>query len=69
MWLSHVWYRWAFDRGLLDAGLQRVFVDPFLSMFRLFDRWERKWTDTLSGGESRESDRVSAHIDSLEDLA
>lgn len=67
--LRRIWYRIAFERGFLDSLLYRWIVVPIVGMFRLFDRWERAWTDFLSGGQSRESDKVKAHIDSLEDLA
>lgn len=64
-----IWYRVSFERGFLDSLLQSLIVLPVVNTFRMFDRWERAWTDLLSGGQSRESDKVKAHIDSLEDLA
>ncbi|WP_233216526.1 proton-conducting transporter membrane subunit [Blastopirellula marina] len=66
---STMLYRFAFERGFLDALLNRGVVDPFMSIFRLFDSLERRWTNFLSGGESRESDRLSPYGDSLEDVA
>jgi len=51
-------YRFALERGYLDALLNGYVVEPFLRMFRWCDRLERRWTDGLSGGKSRESDRV-----------
>jgi NAD(P)H-quinone oxidoreductase subunit 5 len=54
LWL----YRLGLERGSLDAMLDDYVVRPLLGMFRLFDRWERRWTDFLAGGESRDSDRV-----------
>lgn len=42
-------YRFAFDRGNLDAMLDDFFVRPFVSVFRWSDRMERRWTTWLSG--------------------
>lgn len=65
LWL----YRFALERGFLDAFLNVWIVDPFLFAFRSFDSLERRWTSLLSGGESRESDRLAPYEDSLEDVA
>jgi NAD(P)H-quinone oxidoreductase subunit 5 len=65
LWL----YRFAAQRGNLDAVLDDWIVRPFQKTFRVFDSLERRWTDFLSGGMSRESDRVSPYDDSLEDVA
>ncbi len=65
LWL----YRFAAQRGNLDAVLNDWIVRPFQKLFRLFDSAERRWTDLLSGEMSRESDRVSPYDDSLEDVA
>ncbi|MBL8827039.1 MAG: oxidoreductase [Planctomycetaceae bacterium] len=54
----HWLYRLAAERGYLDAILLNVFVAPFLKVFRICDGLERRWTDLLSGGPSRDSDRV-----------
>jgi NAD(P)H-quinone oxidoreductase subunit 5 len=56
------------ERGFLDAILNAYFVNPFVAVFRWCDRMERRWTDLLSGGESRESDQVRPHTTSLEDF-
>ncbi|QDU73706.1 NADH-quinone oxidoreductase subunit 12 [Bremerella volcania] len=65
-----IWlYRFALERGYLDAFLNRWIVDPFVTAFRSFDVLERRWTSFLSGGESRESDRLTPYGDSLEDVA
>jgi hypothetical protein len=37
-------------------------VRPFVLVFRICDGLERRWTDFLSGTESRESDRVPAAV-------
>ncbi len=62
-------YRFAMHRGHLDALLDECIVRPFTSLFRLFDSFERRWTNLLSGGESRASDHLSPYSDSLEDVA
>jgi len=64
LWL----YRFALHRGYLDAFLDDWIVRPFLRIFGLFDSFERRWTDFLSGGASRESDRLSPYSDGLEDV-
>ena len=65
-----IWlYRFALERGYLDAFLNRWIVDPFMTAFRRFDMLERRWTSFLSRGESRESDRLAPYGDSLEDVA
>jgi NADH-quinone oxidoreductase subunit L len=51
-------YRLALERGYLDAFLNDVVARPFLRIFSFFDRCERKLTDAISGGPSRESDRL-----------
>ncbi len=43
-------YRLAFERGQLDDCLDRFIAQPFLGIFRRCDRYERWWTDRLSGG-------------------
>jgi len=42
-------YRFAFDRGNLDAILDECFVHPFVAVFEWSDRMERRWTTWLSG--------------------
>ena len=51
-------YRVGFHRGQLDEALDRFLVRPFIGVFRWCDRMERRWTNFLTGTESRESDRV-----------
>ncbi len=62
-------YRFALHRGYLDATLDDWIVRPFTLAFRWCDAMERRWTNLLSGGPSRESDRLSPYGDSLEDVA
>ncbi len=60
-------YRFALERGYLDGFLNELIVRPFIGVFRWSDAMERRWTNLLSGGESRESDRVASYGDSLEE--
>lgn len=48
----------AFERGFLDSCLDELVVNPTRAVFGWCDGMERRWTDWLSGGQSRESDRV-----------
>ena len=49
---AHVWlYRWALERGYLDAWLTDYIARPVLSIFKQCDHLEHRWTDWLSGGE------------------
>lgn len=61
-WLSaglRVWfYRFALERGYLDDSLMTLLAKPFLAVFRGCDRLERRWTDFLAGGPSRETEQV-----------
>jgi len=61
-------YRFGLERGYLDLFLNRFIADPFLKFFSTCDALERKWTDWLSGEESRESDHVTPAGQALEDL-
>jgi NADH-quinone oxidoreductase subunit L len=62
------WFRFAFERGYLDAVLDLYLVGPFKRVFQWCDRSERGWTDWLSGGHSRVSDDVEVHSEIVEDL-
>lgn len=61
-------YRFASERGFLDAILDSYIVAPFIAIFRRCDSWERRWTDWLSGGEARQSDEVDSQDNSLEEF-
>lgn len=52
-------YRFGFERGGFDSWLDRVFVQPFLAVFRWCDRMERRWTNLLAGTKSHELNRAS----------
>jgi NAD(P)H-quinone oxidoreductase subunit 5 len=60
-------YRFALERGYLDAILNVCVVRPFVRVFQLCDALERKWTNALSGTRSRESDEVPLPRDHIED--
>ncbi|HZL87597.1 MAG TPA: proton-conducting transporter membrane subunit [Pirellulaceae bacterium] len=61
-------YRFAFERGYLDVWLSDYIARPFLLVFQWCDGLERKWTDFLSRGQSRESDRLSPSA-TMDDLS
>ena len=66
----HGWlYRFAIERGCLDSLLVKFFVAPFVRAFRWCDAMERRWTDFLAGGSSRESDLVKPHFGSIEEFS
>jgi NADH-quinone oxidoreductase subunit L len=62
-------FRWALHRGHFDAWLTDYIARPVLRLFQNCDALERRWTDFLAGGASRESDRLGPAAGSLEDLA
>jgi NAD(P)H-quinone oxidoreductase subunit 5 len=62
-------YRLALEQGYLDTILTTYVVRPFVGALRWCDRLERRWTDFLSGGESRESDRVRPHSQAIEEFS
>jgi NAD(P)H-quinone oxidoreductase subunit 5 len=62
-------YRLALEQGYLDTILIEFVVRPFVRGFRWCDRLERRWTDFLAGGESRESDQVKPHFGVIEEYS
>jgi NADH-quinone oxidoreductase subunit L len=66
-WQTRV-YRMAIERGYLDSILNNYVASPFTRLFRWCDASERRWTDWLSGGGSRESDSVKPHSEALDEL-
>jgi len=48
-------YRFAIERGSLDAMLNDWIVSPFVRLFRWFDRLEKRWTRFLSGKKQAET--------------
>jgi NADH-quinone oxidoreductase subunit L len=64
-----VWlYRFALERGYLDALLTDYAAAPFVRLFRWCDGLERRWTDFLIGRASRESDEVKPYTGAMEEL-
>jgi NADH:ubiquinone oxidoreductase subunit 5 (subunit L)/multisubunit Na+/H+ antiporter MnhA subunit len=61
-------YRYALERGYLDALLIKFLVNPFLGVLRFCDRCERRWTDFLAGGQSRESESRELRTSPIEEL-
>jgi NADH-quinone oxidoreductase subunit L len=61
-------YRFATERGYLDAVLTDYVAGPFVKLFRRFDELERSWTDALAGGSSRKSDAVKPIRSEVEEL-
>lgn len=59
-------YRFALERGYFDALLFDVALRPFVRLFQWCDAMERRWTDLLSRGLSRESDEVPPVAEALE---
>lgn len=64
LWL----YRFSLERGYLDSSLDEFIVRPLRVVFQACDSAERKWTDWISGGHSRESDAVAKHERIVEEL-
>jgi NAD(P)H-quinone oxidoreductase subunit 5 len=62
-------YRLALEQGYFDAALTEYIVRPFVRALRWCDRLERRWTDFLAGGASRESDRVKPHFGTFEEFS
>jgi NADH-quinone oxidoreductase subunit L len=62
-------YRFALERGYLDAVLGALVVGPFARTFRFLDGLERSWTDFLTGKTSRESDAVASAVGQIEELS
>ncbi len=62
-------YRFALERGYLDAILKDYVVGPFVRAFRWCDALERRWTDFLTGDPSRESDQVKPHFGTIEEFS
>jgi NADH-quinone oxidoreductase subunit L len=62
-------YRLALEQGYFDSILLEYVVRPFVRAFLWCDRLERRWTDFLSGGASRESDQVKPHFGTFEEFS
>ncbi len=62
-------YRLGLERGYLDSLLDDYLVAPFVAVLGWCDRAERRWTDFLTGDESRESDQVAPYSGRIEELS
>ena len=62
-------YRFSQHRGYLDAILNDFLARPLLRWLAACDALERRWTDFLSGRQSRESDALPPSAGSLEELS
>jgi len=60
-------YRFALERGYLDAILNEYIVRPFMAVFHWSNSMEQRWTRWLSGGDD-DSNRVSLQTEKVEDL-
>lgn len=66
---TRIWlYRFAIERGYLDSFLNDYIVAPFLRVFQWCDGMERRTTDLITGGKSRESDRTEPAPGPLDEL-
>ena len=66
---ARIWiYRWALERGYLDAWLSEYIARPLLALLNSCDKLERRWTDFLSGGPSRESEQVRPLSTPIDDM-
>ncbi|MDA1051784.1 MAG: proton-conducting transporter membrane subunit, partial [Planctomycetota bacterium] len=67
---SREWSSWLYvlasERGYLDGAIDAFVVHPFRTVFRWCDGRERRWTDLLSGGESRVSDQLDAQPEMMD---
>ena len=61
-------YRFALERGFLDAFLMEFVTIPFVRLFRWFDRMERQWTDYLAGRRRENVAVVSKKAEPNEEL-
>lgn len=61
-------YLFATHRCYLDGLIDTYVVYPFTKLLRTCDMLERRWTDLLSGGNSRVSDSVELHSEIVEEL-
>jgi NAD(P)H-quinone oxidoreductase subunit 5 len=66
--VSRWMYRFALERGYLDAILNDFIVAPFVRLFGWCDKVERSWTDFLAGRKTHEGERVQRAAGKIEDL-
>lgn len=61
-------YRFALERGYLDAFLANCVARPFLALFGWFDSLERRWTTFLSGQSPRAASPAAPNAGRIEEL-
>jgi NAD(P)H-quinone oxidoreductase subunit 5 len=61
-------YRLALERGHLDTWLAEGLVAPVIQLFEYCDSLERRWTNFIARGPSRESEQTRSPAASLEEL-
>jgi NAD(P)H-quinone oxidoreductase subunit 5 len=61
-------YRFATERCYLDGIFDAYVAYPMNRVLLNCDAMERRWTDFLSGGQSRESDLIDPHEEVVEEL-
>jgi NAD(P)H-quinone oxidoreductase subunit 5 len=62
-------YRFALERGYLDAILTDYVARPFVKLFRWFDSLERRGTDALAGTRSRAPEEPQPQTEKVEQPA
>jgi NADH-quinone oxidoreductase subunit L len=62
-------YRFALERGYLDAILTTFAVIPFVRLFRWLDRIDRRWTSYLAGSKQEHVPVVATRADPTLELA
>jgi len=61
-------YRFALERGYLDAILTDYIAVPFINLFTWFDKQERRWTRFLSGEKTEEANPSAPPAGRIEEL-
>jgi NAD(P)H-quinone oxidoreductase subunit 5 len=59
-------YALATERGYLDGAINSFIVEPFHSVFRTCDRWERAWTNLLAGRAATNDEYANSASGSLD---
>lgn len=68
LWVRPWIYRFALERGFLDALLADWVVRPLLEIFRRLDVWETRWAGILAGRAMSPPHSASRSADALEDM-
>lgn len=63
------WYRFALERGYLDAWLTDYIARPVLAFLAACDRLEHAWTNLLAGSKSLPSDRLHPPLPGMDDFS